>query len=63
MERPPDRWSRLEIEARGDTLRFDLNGVTVNAARNVWPARGRIHLQCEGSEVFFRRLDLLPLLP
>jgi hypothetical protein len=33
----------------------------VNQAFALFPASGRILLQCEGSEVFFRRLELLPL--
>jgi hypothetical protein len=60
VERPPGEWNRLECEARGDRLRFVLNGVLVNEAREVWPTRGRILLQCEGSEIWFRHLELVP---
>jgi len=30
-------------------------------ARKVFPNRGRILHQCEGSEIFFRKVELLPL--
>ena len=61
LEHPPGAWNVLECEARGDSLRFVLNGVQVNEARRVHPRRGRILLQCEGSEIFFRRVELHPL--
>jgi hypothetical protein len=37
------------------------NGQLVNEASELQPQEGRILLQCEGSEIFFRRLELLPL--
>lgn len=60
VERPPGEWNLLECEAFGDRLRIHLNGVLVNEARGLHPARGRILLQCEGSEIDFRRVDLIP---
>jgi hypothetical protein len=38
-----------------------LNGVMVNEAFDVSPSSGKILLQCEGSEILFRKLELLPL--
>jgi hypothetical protein len=38
-----------------------VNGKQVNEVHSVFPAAGKILLQCEGSEVFFRRLELHPL--
>jgi hypothetical protein len=61
VERAPGLWNRSEIEAVGDRLRFFLNGRLVNEMRAVWPRRGRILLQCEGSEIYFRRVDWVPL--
>lgn len=58
VERPPGEWNHLECLAQGDTLQFTLNGVLVNQARNVHPRRGRILLQCEGSEIFFRKVEV-----
>lgn len=62
-EKPVGEWNRLECEAIGDRLRFVLNGTVVNEAYSVWPTRGRILLQCEGSEICFRRVDLRPANP
>jgi hypothetical protein len=44
-------------------MRVELNGVLVNEAFDVFPNAGRILLQCEGSEIFFRRLELRPVPP
>lgn len=61
VERPRGEWNRLEIECRDATIAVRLNGVRVNSASEVWPRRGRILLQCEGSEIFFRTVELRPI--
>ena len=61
VENPPLHWNRLECICRGGRITARLNGVTVNEVFNVSPSEGKVLLQCEGSEVFFRKLDLLPL--
>ena len=33
----------------------------LNEANDVYPAAGKILLQCEGSEVFYRKVELRPL--
>ena len=38
-----------------------VNGRKVNEAYDIFPAAGKILLQCEGSEVFYRRVELRPL--
>jgi hypothetical protein len=58
VERPYGEWNRLECICDGDRIRVILNGVLVNECSEIYPARGRILLQCEGSEIFFRRLEL-----
>jgi hypothetical protein len=63
VEKPPGEWNVVECEARGDRLRFTVNGVVVNEALQVSPARGKILLQCEGSEIFFRKVELLHIGP
>jgi|SRR5882724_7502129 len=61
VERPYGEWNGIECLCDGDRVQILLNGTVVNEAFDVFPARGRILLQCEGSEVFFQRLELLPL--
>lgn len=38
-----------------------VNGRQVNEAYDVYPAAGKILLQCEGSEVLYRKVELRPL--
>jgi hypothetical protein len=61
LELPRGQWNRLEITCAGSRITIVLNGTKVNEATEVWPDRGRILLQCEGSEVFYRRIVLAPL--
>ena len=59
IEKPTGKWNRLECIAKGDKITIILNGVLVNEATNVKPNKGRIQIQTEGAEIFFRRVDLL----
>lgn len=61
VEGAGDEWTRVECVCAGDRIQVRVNGTVVNEASQVWPTRGRILLQCEGSEIFFRRLELRPL--
>ena len=61
MESERDEWTRLECRCDGGRIQVKVNGMLVNEVSDVFPSRGRILLQCEGSEVFFRRLELHPL--
>ena len=61
IENPVDQWNRLECRCKETQITVWLNGHRVNAARHVHPHDGQILLQCEGSEIFFRRVELLPL--
>jgi len=60
-EKPVGEWNRYEIIADGSTITNILNGVTVNKATQVRPSKGRIQLQSEYAEIFFRRVDITPL--
>jgi hypothetical protein len=61
VEKPAGEWNRMECIADGKTITVILNGVTVNRCIDCRPRKGRIQVQSEGAEVFFRRLDLIPL--
>ena len=61
VESAGEGWTTVECLCDGQRIEVRVNGVVVNAARSVSPSRGRILLQCEGSEVFVRRLELKPL--
>jgi hypothetical protein len=61
VESPVGQWTRIECVCAGDRLTVFVNGQRVNEARDLFPAAGKVLLQCEGSEVFFRKLELHPL--
>jgi hypothetical protein len=61
IENPPGQWNRLEVICRGDTIRIALNGVTVNEATMVAPAKGYVCVQSEAAEMKIRRWELWPL--
>ena len=54
-------WNRLEVIARGNTLRYLFNGQVVNEAFDVAPCEGRVCIQTEAAEVFVRKFELQPL--
>lgn len=61
FENPAGEWNILLCEVVDGTLTIYLNGMLVNKATHVKPTKGRIQIQSEAAEVFFRRVDLTPL--
>ena len=55
------KWSQIECVCSGRRVTVFVNGQRVNEASDVFPAAGKILLQCEGAEVFFRKVELHPL--
>lgn len=54
-------WTTVECICDGDRITIKVNGVVANQASRVHPSLGKILLQCEGSEIFWRRLELRPI--
>ena len=54
-------WTRLEVIADGDHLKYKVNGVVVNEAFAANPDSGKLLLQTEQAEMFVRRFELWPL--
>ncbi|SFN49568.1 3-keto-disaccharide hydrolase [Salegentibacter flavus] len=63
VEKPVGEWNTLECVVDGDRLTIYLNGELVNGTTNVKPQKGRIQIQSEAAEIFFRRVELTPLSP
>ena len=61
LDKPVGQWNVAEAIADGDRLVYLLNGDKVMEATKVWPTHGRLLFQSEGAEIFFRRIELLPL--
>ncbi len=61
VESPGLEWTRLEAVVENGNLTYYVNGKVVNAATDSTFTSGRIMLQSEGAEIYFRRIDLEPL--
>lgn len=58
---PLGEWTKVEVICDGDRVTVRINGVTVNEALDVWPTGGKILLQNEGNEIYYRNWELHPL--
>jgi len=61
VESPYGGWTRLEVIADGDRVTNIVNGKVVNEGSRSSLTEGRILIQSEGAEIYFRRIDLQPL--
>ncbi|MGI6401189.1 MAG: 3-keto-disaccharide hydrolase [Thermoguttaceae bacterium] len=53
-------WNELVIYAVGDEMQIYLNGKFVNRIYGLKQTEGKIQLQSEGAEIFYRRVSLRP---
>jgi len=60
-EKPKGEWNVVEVVCDGDKITNIVNGVVVNEGEKASETKGRILLQSEGAEVFFRNVTLTPL--
>jgi hypothetical protein len=61
-EKPHGKWNRIEVIAQGDRCSHLVNGALVNEGTGASVAKGKIVLQSEGAEVFYRKVELRPLI-
>ena len=61
VESPGFDWTRIEAVVEGGKLNYYVNGKLVNATSDSSFKEGRIMLQSEGAEIYFRRVELQPL--
>jgi hypothetical protein len=50
-----------ELTCHGDTIEVRINGQLANAASGLSSRSGKIQLQSEGAEIFFRKFEVWPL--
>lgn len=61
IEQPRGEWNQMEILCDGDKVAITVNGHKTLEGAKASPHSGKILIQSEGAEIFFRRLDLYPL--
>lgn len=62
-EKPSGQWNRLEAICDGGNITYFVNGEKVMEGWDGTFKEGRLLFQSEGSEIFFRRIELHPLQP
>lgn len=60
-EKPSGDWNRVEVICEGGKITNIVNGVVVNEGVEASVTKGRILLQSEGAEIYFRKVELYPL--
>lgn len=61
VEKGVGEWNTLIVTMKGDTMAVRLNGVVMTRATALGVTKGKIQIQSEGSEVFFKKIILTPL--
>jgi hypothetical protein len=61
VESPHGQWTRLEVVAQDDRLTYLVNGKVVNEGVRASLTAGKIIIQSEGAEIFFRRIEIGPV--
>lgn len=61
VESPYGQWTRLEVVCDGSTITNIVNGKVVNKGTNSSLTRGKIIFQSEGAEIYFRKIEIIPL--
>ena len=61
LEKPHGEWNVLELVTQGNNVKQYVNGKLANEGTDPSPTAGKILLQSEGAEVFFRNIKLYPL--
>ena len=60
-EKPSGEWNRIEVIAQNGKCTHIVNGIVVNEGTDANLRSGRILIQSEGAEIFYRRIDIKEL--
>jgi hypothetical protein len=60
-EKPTGEWNRIEVISKDGRCTHIVNGVIVNEGTEASLRSGRILIQSEGAEIFYRRIDIKEL--
>ena len=62
VEKSAGEWNRTEVICDGDSITNIVNGYVVNIGSKSSLTRGKIIFQSEGAEIFFRKIEIRPLI-
>lgn len=60
-EKPVGEWNQMVVECVADTIKVWVNDILVNYGTNCTTTYGQIAVQAEGSEVEFRKLEVVAI--
>jgi hypothetical protein len=60
-EKPTGEWNRVEVIADKGKIKYIVNGVVVNEAESPSVTEGKILIQSEGAEIFYRKIEITEL--
>lgn len=60
-EKPTGQWNRVEVIANRGKITYIVNGKIVNEAEDPSENQGKILIQSEGAEIFYRKIELAKL--
>ncbi len=60
-EKPTGEWNTVEVICDGGSITHIVNGEVVNHGTNASVTKGKIVLQSEGAEIFYRNVELTPI--
>lgn len=60
-ERPNGEWNRVEIIVKKGRITYIVNGVVVNEASSPSLSEGKILIQSEGAEIYYRKVEIAEL--
>ena len=57
-EKPNGEWNLVEVIANRDQIIYKVNGIVVNEARSPSLDEGKIIIQSEGAEIYYRKIEI-----
>ena len=60
-EKPNGEWNRVEVIANKGKLTYIVNGIVVNEAESPSETEGKILVQSEGAEIYYRKIEIIEL--
>ena len=60
-ENPTGQWNRVEVIAARGKIKYIVNGKTVNEFQDPSVSEGKILIQSEGAEIYYRKIEITEL--
>ena len=60
-EKPTGEWNRVEVIANKGKITYIVNGIVVNEAESPSVSEGKILVQSEGAEIYYRKIEITEL--